>query len=104
MAISDAFTPVINSSTSTQTCVQVTSSGTSAKTILVGNEVLIKCLTESVYIRLGNETSGAVTAANGFYMAVGDVVRWQTSNGASHLFYIESGTAGVLSIAYGTGS
>jgi len=104
MPISDAFQPVIDPGTKTQTCVQVTSGAASAKTKIKGNEVLVKCLTQSVYIRLGDEASAAVSASNGYYMAVGDEVRWQTSKGADHLYYIESGTAGVLSIAYGTGS
>ena len=103
MPISDAFVPVISSGA--QTCVQVTTGATALKTPMVGNEVLIKCLTNPAYIKLGREDSSAVSATNGYYMAVGDEVRWQISNQASELQYIRSGGSdGALSIAYGTGS
>ena len=105
MPSSDAFLPVVSSTTNTQTCVQVTTGSASASTKIIGNEVLVKCLTQPSYIRLGNSASAAVSATNGYYMAVGDEVRWQISNGADHLFYIRSGGSdGALSIAYGTGA
>ena len=105
MPISDAFQPVVNPSTKTQTCVQVTATDTAASTKIIGNEVLVKCLTQPVYIRLSKVNGVAVTTSLGYYMAVGDEVRWQISNGADYLQYIRSGGSnGTLSIAYGTGS
>ena len=103
MPISDAFQPVISSGV--QTCVQVTTASASASTNVVGNEMLIKCLTNPCYIRLGTEDSADVSSSNGYYMAVGDEVKWQISGRANELFYIRSGGSdGALSIAYGTGS
>ena len=105
MPISDAFQPVVNSSTETQTCVQVTTATASASTKIIGNEVEFKALTNPCYVRLGKVNSGAITTSNGYYMAVGDEKRWQISKGADYLQYIRSGgTDGALSIAYGTGS
>jgi len=105
MPQSDAFLPVVSSQTNTQTCVQVTSGSTSLDVDLTGNEVLVKCLTQPAYIRLGNSASGAITTSNGYYMAIGDEVRWQASNGATKLFYLRgTGVDGALSIAFGTGA
>lgn len=105
MPISDAFQPVVAPATKTQTCVQATTGSASADIDLVGNEVLVKCLTNPCYLRLGNSGSAAVSSTNGYYMAVGDEVRWQTSNGATKLFHIRSGGSdGAISVAFGTGS
>lgn len=106
MPISDAFMPEIDSATQTQVdCTQVTTATASAKTVLKGNEILVKCLTQPSYIRLGSESSAAVSATNGYYMAVGDEVRLQASGGACFLYYIRAtGSDGALSIAFGTGS
>lgn len=104
MSISDAFVPVINSETSTQTCVQVVTATAGASTKIIGNEILVTCLTQPAYIRLGKVNSAAVSATNGYYMAVGKEVRWQISKGADYLQYIRVGSDGALSIAYGTGS
>lgn len=105
MPISDAFQPVIDSGTGAQTCVQVTTATAGASTKIKGNEVLITCLTQPAYVRLGKVNSAAVSATNGYYMAVGKEVRWQISKEADYLQYIRAtGTDGALSIAYGTGS
>ena len=105
MPQSDAFLPVIDSATKTMTCVQVTTAATAASTKLIGNEILVKCLTAPCYIRLSKVNGVAVTASIGYYMAIGDEVRWQTSEGADYLQYIRTGGSdGALSIAYGTGA
>jgi len=105
MPQSDAFLPVVNSDTKTQTCVQVVTATAAASTKILGNEVLVKCLTQPAYIRLSKSNGVAVTTSIGYYMAVGDEVRWQITNGADYLQYIRStSTDGALSIAYGTGS
>jgi len=104
MAYSNAFTPVVDPATNTQTCVQVTTATAGASTKIKGNEVLITCLTNPAYVRLGKVNSAAVSATNGYYMAIGAEVRWRPSRGADYLQYIRgSGTDGALSIAYGTG-
>ena len=54
MPQSDAFLPVVASATNTQTCIQTTTGSTSLDVDLTGNEVLVKCLTNPAYIRLGN--------------------------------------------------
>jgi len=97
---SEAFKPIIDAGTNLMTCVQVTTGGTSANVELDAREVLIKCLTKECWIRLG-PPGVVVTAANGWYMAVGDEVRWQTSRGANTLAYIQQGSAGALSICPG---
>jgi hypothetical protein len=105
MANSNAFIPIVDKDDDTQTgCVQVTTATASASTLIPGNEVLVKCLTQPSYIRLGGDNSDAVTAANGYYMAVGDEVRWQTSRRANRLYYIRAtGSDGALSVAFGVG-
>jgi len=97
----ERFIPIIPADTNTQTCVQVTTATASANVELDAGEVLIKCLTQPSYIRLG-PPGVTVSATNGYYMAVGDEVRWQTSRGANSLAYIRAtGTDGALSIAKG---
>jgi len=96
-----AFTPYIDDD-NVFTGVQATITGTSSATRLPGRQVKIKCLTQPVYIRLG-PASGACTTANGYYMAVGDSVRWQTSKGATHILAIRAtGSNGVISILPGS--
>ncbi len=99
MAI-EAFTPIIDAGTGLSTCVQVASGAGSASTQLTGRQVLIKCLTNPIYMRLGASTV-TVSSTNGYYMAVGDEVRWQVSKGATYLAYIQVGGAGALSICPG---
>ena len=106
MPSSDAFLPIINNATGTQVdCKRVATAIASASTPLLGNEILVKCLTQPAYIRLGTTGSTAISDTNGYYMAVGDEVRWQTSKRADLLYYIRAtGTDGALSIAFGNGS
>ena len=101
----DAFTPVVNPANDTQTdCVKVTTATASASTLILGDEVLVKCLTQPACIRLGGDNSAAVSATNGYYMAVGDEVRWKRSRRANRLYYIRAtGTDGALYIAFGVG-
>ena len=96
----DAFKPIIDPGTNLQTCVQVATGAASSRVELDGQEVLIKCLTKECWIRLGGPDV-TVSATNGYYMAVGDEVRWQTSRRANSLAYIQQGSAGALSIAPG---
>lgn len=107
MPNSNAFKPIIKDTATTgaktQVCVQATTGAASASLVIKGNEVLVKALTNTAYIRLGRTDSAAVSATNGYYMAVGDEVRWQTSEGADRLFYIQGAGAGALSIAFGSG-
>ena len=98
----EAFTPVIDPATNLQTCVQATTGGTSARVKLAGQQVLVKALTNTAYIKLGGG-SVTVSATDGYYMAVGDEVRWQVQKGATHLAHIQGAGAGALSIAYGVG-
>jgi len=101
MTAKERFIPIIAAGTNLQTCVQVTTATASANVELDGEEVLIKCLTQPSYIRLG-PPGVTVTTSNGYYMAVGDEVRWQKSRGANTLAYIRAtGTDGALSIAPG---
>jgi hypothetical protein len=103
MPNSNAFVPVVDD-TGTQNCVQATTATASASLQIVGNEILVTALTQPCYIRLGNSSSAAVSATNGYYMAVGKEIRWQISNNANKLFYIRSGgDDGAISVAFGTG-
>ncbi len=97
-----AFTPLIAPATNLNTCVQVAVTDTSSATRLNCRQVDIKCLTQPVYIRLGI-SSATVTTANGYYMAVGDTVRWQVSGKADHILAIRAtGSSGVISILKGS--
>ncbi|MCP3683934.1 MAG: hypothetical protein GY861_14720 [bacterium] len=95
-----AFTPKIDQGTNLQTCVQVATVAASAVTPILGDNMLIKCLTDIAYIRL-TTVNGSVSATNGYYMAVGDEVRWQKIKGASHIAFIRGSGDGALSIAFG---
>lgn len=99
--MSDYFQPIIDVSTKTQTCVQATTVTASSNTKLLGDEILVKCLTNACYIRLG-DAAVTVSATNGYYMAVGDEVRWRLTNGCTHLAGIRAAADGAISIAFGT--
>ena len=95
------FTPIIDPVTNVQTCVQVAVTDTSSATKLACRTVLIKCLTQPVYIRLGT-SADTVTTSNGYYMAVGDELCWNTQRGADCILAIRAtGSSGVISIARG---
>ncbi|MCP3683935.1 MAG: hypothetical protein GY861_14725 [bacterium] len=99
----ETFQPYIDDGTNTQTCVQKTSADTTANLRLSSRQFILKCHTYAVYIRLG-PPAVEVTTANGYYMAAGDEIRWQTSLNASHLAVINAtgGENGVISISPGT--
>ncbi len=97
-----AFTPDIKPGTDVVTCVQVTVTGTSSATLFPSRQFFIKCLTQPVYIRLGTATA-TVTTSNGYYMAVGDSIRLQTSKAATHILAIRAtGSNGVISVIPGS--
>jgi len=94
------FTPIIDPGTNASTSVQVSTAV--AHTRLNCRKFLLKCHTNPVYIRLG-PASGSVTSANGYYMAAGDEVRWQTQRGADYIHSIRAtGANGVISISRGS--
>ena len=100
MAVFRAFAPITDPATGDMTAVNKTTGGTSANTPILGDEVRIKALTQPAYIRMGG-SSVTVSAANGYYMAVGDETTWLRTDGATHLAYIQVGSAGALSIIFG---
>ena len=97
----ETFTPIIDPGTNANTCVQLTMATGTATSALGCRQVLLKCLTQPGYVRFGG-SAVTVSATNGYYMAVGDELRIQTSKGATHIAYIRSGgTDGTLSMMPG---
>jgi len=98
----NAFRPIIDPATNLQTCVNKTAGDTTAKTALNCEEAEINCHTYAVYFRFG-PPDVTVSSANGFYLAAGQKIRWQTSRGANTIAYINAtgGENGVISIAPG---
>ena len=100
----ETFTPIVSEETGDQTCVQITAATASSATRLGCLQFEAKCLTQPAYVRLGTATD-TVTTSNGYYMATGDVIRWQTSKGADHLLVIRAtGSDGVISLSKGVAS
>lgn len=96
------FRPIADGLTKDTTATNVTTAAASASTAILGNRLKIKCLTNPAYIRLGSNDI-TVSATNGFYMAVGDVVDLDADTGVTHLAYIRVGSDGALSILWAEG-